>query len=67
MARHLQCRRGRHSWQNFETSEGEVGKKCVHCGEMTAWPSGVLGNGPHVANVTLHDNGSRLSPGQPTL
>ena len=35
MSRHLlQCRRGRHDWQRFETPEGETGRKCARCGEV---------------------------------
>jgi tRNA U38,U39,U40 pseudouridine synthase TruA len=37
MTKHLQCLRGRHDWQKFETAEGEAGAKCARCGEVD-WP-----------------------------
>ena len=37
MARHLQCIRGRHDWQKFETPEGDTGQRCARCGEVI-WP-----------------------------
>ena len=47
MAKHLQCLRGRHDWQKFETAQGDVGQKCTRCGEVT-WPErGSESHGPH--------------------
>ena len=37
MVKHVQCRRGRHDWQKFETPEGDAGQKCARCGEVI-WP-----------------------------
>lgn len=34
MARHSPCRRGRHDWQEFETTEGAKGRRCDRCGEV---------------------------------
>jgi len=47
MTRHVQCKRGRHDWQKFETPEGDAGQKCTRCGEVI-WPDREReSHGPH--------------------